>query len=175
MVAPTLVTIPDVMVPIGTNLGGLTESSSSSSFTESVCTAYDAHTVHTSRPSSGLEVRVAIQEEHTDKKEEEKNKNSIISSLFEGLFSGPTTGTLSALTEDNSNEIEFSFDGDFSQVDHRIKYHLYHYIFEDEHEHFVWLLHCVILSTNMTEPVTACLVLSTHKVYILHLNDHSSG
>lgn len=173
MVAPTLGTISDVS--INAPLQGLTESSSSSSFTESVCTAYDTQ-VHVSRPSSGLEMKHPIQEEPADdkkeeKKEDEKNKTNLITSLFEGFFSGPKVGTKSESEKSsNQNDIKFDYTENFSNIDHRIKYHLYQNIFEDEHENFVWLLKCVLVSIN-NQLFESCIVLSTHKVYILHIKD----
>lgn len=189
---PVLQTIPDLTVPTAkitaATLQNLTESSSSSSFTESVCTAYDTHT-HLSRPSSGLssKSKQIIQEEKEEDKtvvkqkqqpaKDEKNKSNLITSLFEGLFSGPTTGTKSSVnknTVETINDIKFDFGEDFSNVDHRVKYHLYQHVFEDEHENFVWLLRCVLISTGYNEAVEGCIALSTYRVYFLNIKDHDS-
>lgn len=164
-------TIPDVSTTLPV---ALTESSSSSSITESVCTAYDNQLTLTSRPESGLEA-VIIKEEEESKDnaaKEEKNKSGLISSIFEGLFTSPKEGTRSIqLNCDKSNEIKFNFADDFSNVDHRIKLHLYQHIFEDEHEDFMWLLKCSLLCSGTSKIINACLILSTQKVYILQMKD----
>lgn len=87
---------------------------------------------------------------------------------------GAREGTKSVKLDD-TNDIEFEFSEDFSNIDHRIKLHLYQHIFEDEHEEFLWLLPCSLLSYTASEVISACLVLSTHKVYSLQVRKHNKG
>lgn len=79
-------TIPDVTtVATNTLPVALTESSSSSSFTESVCTAYDNQLTLTSRPDSCLEVGIIKEEEESKETAgKEEKKSGLISSIFEG-------------------------------------------------------------------------------------------
>lgn len=92
---------------------------------------------------------------------------------FLGLFTSPKEGTRSTIQSngDKNDEIKFNYSDNFSNVDHRIKLHLYQHIFEDEHEDFVWLLKCSLLCSGAIQPINACLVLSTQKVYILQIKN----
>lgn len=111
------------------------------------------------------------------KQQPSKDKSSLITSLFEGLFSGPTTGTKSGgskNTVESIDDIKFYFGEDFSNVDHRVKYHLYQHVFEDEHENFVWLVRCVLLSTGYNEALEGCIALSTYRIYFLNIKEHDS-
>lgn len=80
-------TIPDVMNMPNVLPVALTESSSSSSFTESVCTAYDTHKDLNSRTETGIEVS-PIQEELESSvgiiATAEKNKTGLITSIIDG-------------------------------------------------------------------------------------------
>lgn len=74
---------------VGTNINPvtiLTESSSSDSYTESVCTAYDNQNTITSRPESGLDICPIKEEPKEASVKFEENKPRVIASLFEGLF-----------------------------------------------------------------------------------------
>lgn len=67
---------------------------------------------------------------------------------------------------------KFSYE-DFSNTDHRLKLYLYTSIFEDNNEHFKWLIKGITFTDAMnTDPDTplrpAIFVMSTTKWYVLH-------
>lgn len=79
-------TIHDIAITPNVLPAILTESSSSGSVTESVCTSYETPKGGTSRPDSCLEIRTIQEEENTAVKTDNKtDKSGLISSIFEGL------------------------------------------------------------------------------------------
>lgn len=101
------------------------------------------------------------------------NVNIFVVGFFTGVKEG--TKSLSKSIHENDNEIQFSISEDFSNIDHRVKFHLYQHIFEDEYEDFLWLLKCLLLRNGTSDAISACVVLSTQKIYTLQVKDHMSG
>lgn len=76
------------------------------------------------------------------------------------------------ISDPNECTEEYSFSySDFSQVDHRLKLHLFQNIFEDDGEMLMWLVKARVYDENTTEGTLQgfdCLfVMSTTKFYIL--------
>ncbi|XP_012140983.2 uncharacterized protein LOC100876018 isoform X1 [Megachile rotundata] len=164
-VAPSLLTIPDT-VPIMT---GLTESSSSGSLTDSICTAYENKVI-----------KQAIVDEkslnNSTDKEMKFTPVTNLTSMLGGLLQSIKIGSNKSLTskeEEASNflgsNIQYSYT-DFGSIDHRIKLHIILNIFEHENEGLILLLRAEILMHNMKDTFPGCLVLSTSKVYVLKID-----
>ncbi|XP_029051044.2 serine/threonine-protein kinase 11-interacting protein isoform X1 [Osmia bicornis bicornis] len=164
-VAPSLLTIPD-KVPITT---GLTESSSSGSLTDSICTAYE------NKPIKQATVDEKSLNNSTDK-EMKFTPVTNLTSMLGGLLQSIKIGSNKSLVlkeEEASNflgsNIQYSYT-DFGSIDHRIKLHIILNIFEHEKEELILLLRAEILMQNTKDTFPGCLVLSTSKVYVLKID-----
>ncbi|XP_047100652.1 actin cytoskeleton-regulatory complex protein PAN1 [Schistocerca piceifrons] len=63
---------------------------------------------------------------------------------------------------------------DFGWADHRIKLHLYVSVFQQRDEELTTLVKGHVLCKNLTQPKPALVVLSTHKVYLLYITRQES-
>ncbi|XP_078051499.1 uncharacterized protein LOC144477636 [Augochlora pura] len=164
-VAPSLLTIPDA-VPIKT---GLTESSSSGSLTDSICTAYEnkitrqANTDDKSlNPSNNKETKFAPI----------TNLTTLLGGLLQSVKIDSNKSLMTKSEESShflGNNIQYSYT-DFSSIDHRIKLHIILNIFKHENEELILLLRADILMQNAKDPFPGCFVLSTSKVYVLQID-----
>uniref|UniRef100_A0A182LZH7 LKB1 serine/threonine kinase interacting protein 1 N-terminal domain-containing protein n=1 Tax=Anopheles culicifacies TaxID=139723 RepID=A0A182LZH7_9DIPT len=157
----------------------LTESSSSGSVTDSVCTAYESSQgissdgsalKHTAKESA-LAEQVHVQDQlPEDRKELNENvlppnsggtskaDSSVLTSVLGGLFQ--STNMLMAKNPKGKSDdnllkkfyepIRYSYN-DFANVDHRLKLYLYQNLFEDAQESLKWLVSCVIFDDNRVE------------------------
>lgn len=95
-----------------------------------------------------------------------------------GLFQSTTNKLLQRGTKQKPNALPcdpymFSYE-DFNNVDHRLKLYLYQNIFEDNNEHFKWLVKGLTFtdSTNADPAAplqSAIFVMSTTKWYVLNV------
>jgi hypothetical protein len=141
---------PRVVLSIG-NVN-LTESSSSGSVCESVCTAY---------------------EQNGAKKKPEETKSAL-----EGIFK--TSSLLLSRTilkkeepEPSTNllcmPLQFNYD-DLSKVDHRLKLFIFQNILEDNDEKFIWIVKCVTIEEDAScTPNLSLVAMSTKKIYVLRI------
>ncbi|XP_071648462.1 serine/threonine-protein kinase 11-interacting protein isoform X2 [Temnothorax longispinosus] len=163
-IAPSLITIPDATTPVMT---GLTESSSSGSLTDSICTAYENKMV-----KSTIIDNNKSQSSDGDKENAFAPMTSL-TSMLGGLLQSIKVGSKTLKGEEASNffgsTVQYSYT-DFSSVDHRIKLHIILHVFEHENEELVLLLKAEILMHSMQETFPGCLVLSTSKVYVLRID-----
>lgn len=161
----------------------LTESSSSGSVTDSICTAYEQN-------PAGEENGDKSNAEKSGEKNGDKNGDrgadtnkkakalptsksevSVIGSMFNQLLQfGNKSPKVEASEPDASFEpYRYSYD-DFSSVDHRLKLFLYQNIFDDEAE-LKWLVRGRIYDESSTEPslpgFSGLFVISTTKFYVL--------
>ncbi|XP_018365237.1 PREDICTED: serine/threonine-protein kinase 11-interacting protein isoform X2 [Trachymyrmex cornetzi] len=164
VIAP-LITIPDAT----SIMTGLTESSSSGSLTDSICTTYEnkmvKSNIDTKSHSSDGEKEIAFA------------PMTNLTSMLGGLLQSIKIGSKTLKGEEASNffgsNVQYSYT-DFSSIDHRIKLHIILNVFEHENEELVFLLKADILMHSMQETFSGCLVLSTSKVYVLRI-DGSEG
>lgn len=131
----------------------LTESSSSGSVCESVCTAY----------------------EQNGKK---KPANEEPKSPLEGIFK--TSNMLLSKTvakkepepiNHPSKPIQYNFDN-LSVCDHRLKLFIFQNVIEDNEEKFMWLVKCTVVEDDTSSnfaPSSAIIVMSTKKIYLLKI------
>lgn len=143
---------PKVILSIG-NVN-LTESSSSGSVCESVCTAY---------------------EQNGSKKKSVKEESK---SPLEGIFKTSSlllSRTISKKEPETINHpskpIQYNFDN-LSVVDHRLKLFIFQNVLEDNDEKFMWLVKCVVIEDDTSSnfmPTTALVVMSTKKIYLLKI------
>ncbi|KAI4491331.1 hypothetical protein M0802_010264 [Mischocyttarus mexicanus] len=157
-VAPSLLTVTDA---IGSVMVGLTESSSSGSLTDSICTAYENKNIKKSNNN-----------EMNFEKEPVPNISTMLGELLQSIKMGSNKSLLIKTEEDisslNSN-VQYSYT-DFSSVDHRVKLHIILNVFEHESEELALLLRADILMPSSKEVFPGCLVLSTSKVYVLKID-----
>ncbi|XP_031624563.1 serine/threonine-protein kinase 11-interacting protein isoform X4 [Contarinia nasturtii] len=170
----------------------LTESSSSGSVTDSVCTAYEHQaadskaTEETTISNIMTSTMTPVEQEQVhipeiEKKETDTSKleeTSMISNMFGGLFN--STNILMARTTKGSKleappceKFKFSYK-EFDQADHRLKLYLYQHIFEDDNEHLKWLVKgCLFNDTANNDPDAklqpAIFLMSTTKWYVLNI------
>lgn len=131
----------------------LTESSSSGSVCESVCTAY----------------------EQNGKKKSMKEESK---SALEGIFKTSSlllSRTISKKEPEPVNHpskpIQYNFDN-LSIVDHRLKLFIFQNVLEDNDEKFMWLVKCIVIEDDTSSnfmPTTALVVMSTKKIYLLKI------
>ncbi|XP_076624438.1 serine/threonine-protein kinase 11-interacting protein isoform X2 [Colletes latitarsis] len=164
-VAPSLLTIPDV-APIMT---GLTESSSSGSLTDSICTAYENKII---RQINADEKSFNNSNDKEIKFSSVTNLTSMLGGLLQSIKIGSNKPLM--LNEEEAphfcgSNISYSYT-DFSSIDHRIKLHIVLNIFEHENEELIFLLRADILMHNTKEAFPGCLVLSTLTVYVLKID-----
>uniref|UniRef100_A0A182P8D1 LKB1 serine/threonine kinase interacting protein 1 N-terminal domain-containing protein n=1 Tax=Anopheles epiroticus TaxID=199890 RepID=A0A182P8D1_9DIPT len=157
----------------------LTESSSSGSVTDSVCTAYestqgmsmDGATLKHVAKGSAMAIAEQNQAPQDSAVEDRKGSNenvtanttskadsSVLTSVLGGLFQS-TNMLMSKNPKGKSDEsllkkfyepIRYSYN-DFANVDHRLKLYLYQNLFEDAQESLKWLVSCVIFDDNRVE------------------------
>nr|XP_033339293.1 serine/threonine-protein kinase 11-interacting protein [Megalopta genalis]XP_033339294.1 serine/threonine-protein kinase 11-interacting protein [Megalopta genalis]XP_033339295.1 serine/threonine-protein kinase 11-interacting protein [Megalopta genalis]XP_033339296.1 serine/threonine-protein kinase 11-interacting protein [Megalopta genalis] len=168
-VAPSLLTIPDA-IPIKT---GLTESSSSGSLTDSVCTAYENKIT---RQANTDEKSLNTSNNKETKFASVTNLTTLLGGLLQSIKIDSNKSLMTKAEESShflSNNIQYSYT-DFSSIDHRIKLHIILNIFKHQNEELILLLRADILMQNAKDPFPGCLVLSTSKVYVLQI-DGSEG
>ncbi|CAK9800790.1 Serine/threonine-protein kinase 11-interacting protein [Anthophora quadrimaculata] len=163
-VAPSLLTIPDA-APIMT---GLTESSSSGSLTDSICTAYENKIIK--------QVNAEEKSFNSNDKEMKFTPVTNLTSMLGGLLQSIKIGSNKPImlkAEEAPNflcsDIQYSYT-DFSSLDHRIKLHIILNIFEHDKEELIFLLRAEIFMQNMNDTFPGCLVLSTSRVYVLKIS-----
>ncbi|XP_067012094.2 serine/threonine-protein kinase 11-interacting protein isoform X2 [Anabrus simplex] len=177
-------------------LAGLTESSSSGSLTDSVCTTYEHHMpppLEEKGKKIPLENGSLSRAEPVAKKPLEKtieeNGESVdkhpglfskphspvkdFTAMFEGLLQsvssklmGPATAPAPANATAEVPTTVTYSYTDFSRVDHRIKLFLHQHVLVGEREELVLLLRASVLYPSAS-PFPGCLVLSSLKVYVL--------
>ncbi|PSN37569.1 hypothetical protein C0J52_12646 [Blattella germanica] len=183
--------IISVVVPIpqpaeGNNhlvsLAGLTESSSSGSFTDSICTTYEIHSSSlTSRPGP-LIPRV----EEIDGGETEEKITSIEKNINDKKDLQPEKAANNVGSKLNSKDLDKSVEAqngrentvckdrvhycytDFSIVDHRVKLFLYLHLFKEDHEELSFLVRAHIIKHTSTS-YPGLFVVSTKNLYILQV------
>ncbi|XP_038109345.1 uncharacterized protein LOC6041308 isoform X2 [Culex quinquefasciatus] len=164
----------------------LTESSSSGSVTDSVCTAYESNqeqkqsstsdeTVDSDKSKkgdNGLKTTAAQQSPAV------KAETSVISNMLGGLFQS-TNMLMSKTPKANKSEtsLKLNFEPmrysytDYANVDHRLKLYLYQNLFEDANESLKWLVSCVIFDENKLEEwptgFDGLFIMSTTKFYVM--------
>ncbi|KAL0117693.1 hypothetical protein PUN28_008833 [Cardiocondyla obscurior] len=161
-IAPSLITIPDA-TPVMT---GLTESSSSGSLTDSICTAYENKMIKSTNTD-------AKSHSSDGEKDIAFTPMTSLTSMLGGLLQSIKIGGKTLKGEETSNffggNVQYSYT-DFSSIDHRIKLHIILNVFEHENEELVFLLKAEILMPSMQETFPGCLVLSTSKLYVLRID-----
>ncbi|XP_063981535.1 serine/threonine-protein kinase 11-interacting protein isoform X2 [Diachasmimorpha longicaudata] len=175
-VAPTLLTIPDT-TPV---MAGLTESSSSGSLTDSICTAYENKNLQGSTVSGQSHNNRSVSEsdstlvgsdsEHINTTV--SNLTSMLGGLLQSMKIGTNRGSPLKLDDgpefSSTSNIQYSYT-DFKSLDHRIKLHLILNVFEQENEELILLLRSDILIRTQMRPFPGCMVLTTSKIYILRI------
>uniref|UniRef100_A0A336MPB6 CSON003607 protein n=1 Tax=Culicoides sonorensis TaxID=179676 RepID=A0A336MPB6_CULSO len=162
----------------------LTESSSSGSVTDSICTAYEQNNDETLTPNNTTSTttdETTINKTDNNSTPSKNEVTSVIGSMFNDflksnlLSKGSSYGSKSKEAEISEEETcteEYIFSyTDFSAVDHRLKLHLFQNIFEDVGEMLKWVVKGRVYDENTTDTNLQgfeCLfVMSTTKFYIL--------
>lgn len=175
---PQLVTVPEVQ----SNMAGLTESSSSGSLTDSVCTTYESNPTQNKKGSgSGQGVTDSVPEEsipHNSPPDPDlQNKTTpptSYASLLEGLLQS-VSSKMSPIstTAQVDRSVQYSY-SDFGQVDHRIKLFLFQSMYQHDDEELVFLLRGHVTNADSVHSA-GCIVLSTHGFYILEVTSDEVG
>ncbi|XP_058820320.1 uncharacterized protein LOC131682671 isoform X2 [Topomyia yanbarensis] len=161
----------------------LTESSSSGSVTDSVCTAYESN--QDQKQSTTSEESVDSDKAKKDHQSENvvtspstKGENSVISTMLGGLFQStnmlmsktPKLNKMESTLKLSFEPIRYSYT-DYANVDHRLKLYLYQNLFEDSNESLKWLVSCVIFDENQLEEwptgFDGLFIMSTTKFYVM--------
>ncbi|XP_049946355.1 serine/threonine-protein kinase 11-interacting protein [Schistocerca serialis cubense] len=163
------VTGPQVAAPplLPTLPPPMTESSSSDSLTDSVCTAYEGR-APASAPAPAAALTAPLQTGPGPQ-------------VAEPAASPPGAPRRAAPRPDAtprpgvplSDVPQYSY-VDFGWADHRIKLHLYVSVFQQRDEELTTLVKGHVLCKNLTQPKPALVVLSTHKVYLLYITRQES-
>lgn len=136
----------------------LTESSSSGSVCDSVCTAYEQGKLSDSTKQLMVE------------------KES--SSKLEGLFK--STNMLMSKTPKSKREpetpvnhpyepIQYNYE-DLSIVDHRIKLHIFQNVLEDNDEKLNWIVRGLLIDDEASTPSFGIVIMSTKKFYVMKID-----
>ncbi|XP_076681070.1 serine/threonine-protein kinase 11-interacting protein isoform X3 [Andrena cerasifolii] len=163
--APALLTTPDAL-PIMT---GLTESNSSGSLTDSICTVYENKVI---RQVNADEKSLSSSNDKETKHAPVTNLTSMLGGLLQSIKLGSNKPLVLKEEEEPNllgSNIQYSYT-DFSSIDHRIKLHIILNVFEQENEELVLLLRADFLMPNANSTFPGCLVLSTSKVYVLKID-----
>lgn len=126
----------------------LTESSSSGSVCESVVTAYE--------PNS----RFPVEQDQASKK---------VSNL---LFPKSSKRNEYVEAKAGPNIIQYNYD-DLTNIDHRVKLHLFRDVLEENDEKLVWLVKTIIIVDDISSdglPIPAMVVMTTKKIYFLKIS-----
>uniref|UniRef100_A0A6B2EBJ3 Putative leucine-rich repeat protein n=1 Tax=Phlebotomus kandelakii TaxID=1109342 RepID=A0A6B2EBJ3_9DIPT len=128
----------------------LTESSSSGSITDSICTAYE-HSQEAEEHKHLSPVEVIT---------EEDNRTS-----FFGFLSSFATAKVDGIVMPITDPFKFTFD-DFGNVDHRIQVYLYQHIFMENSEKLLWVVRCRFCDEKISaEWFDGIVVMSTVRFY----------
>ncbi|XP_053693593.1 serine/threonine-protein kinase 11-interacting protein [Sabethes cyaneus] len=163
----------------------LTESSSSGSVTDSVCTAYESNQdqkQHKSFSEETLENQKvkSSADKQTLASPTAKGDNSVISTMLGGLFQStnmlmsktPKQGKLDSSPKLAFEPMRYSYT-DYANVDHRLKLYLYQHLFEDANEGLKWLVSCVIFDENQLDEwptgFDGLFIMSTTKFYVMKI------
>lgn len=165
----------------------LTESSSSGSVTDSICTAYEQHQHDGNTASAGSHslsstttagsnvTAIEVNKMHTSPEKQFTRTDSVISNMFGGLFQSTnmlmSRRSVSAIGQNETpcNEYKFSYTN-FDNVDHRLKLFLYQNLFEDDNEHLKWVVKGRMLMDSTTiGNFNGIFVMSTTKFYVLQV------
>lgn len=74
----------------------------------------------------------------------------------------------SAINHEECEKYKFNFNN-FNDVDHRLKLYFYQTKFEEEGEHFKWIVRGKIYNTNTSSLFEGVVVLSTTKCYVMEI------
>ncbi|XP_026278549.1 serine/threonine-protein kinase 11-interacting protein isoform X2 [Frankliniella occidentalis] len=187
---PSLVTVPEVTSTLAPLPAGLTESSSSGSITDSVCTAYEnnigAGGTIVRRGAHGLAKSVLKEEpsrENSPRYSEEpivdsSQQSTSLSNVYDNLLQTMSSKISASENSEkrlrkkravSDNMIYYDY-VDFSAVDHRLKLHLHLAILDaDECEVIQLLLRGEVLTSAPENRYPGILVISSQKVYIMKI------
>ncbi|XP_049531914.1 serine/threonine-protein kinase 11-interacting protein isoform X2 [Anopheles darlingi] len=170
---------PHVSKKVFLNNINLTESSSSGSVTDSVCTAYESTQgsievvcnkssdkestttfteLESFNESSRMEHKTSTENMSTGVENAAKPDNTVLSSVLGVVLQ--STNMLMAKTPKGKGEessvkifyepIRYNYN-DYSNVDHRLKLYLYQSLFEDTNESLKWLVSCIVFDDNRAD------------------------
>ncbi|CAD7085916.1 unnamed protein product [Hermetia illucens] len=166
--APETSEHPDDNKKISLGHINLTESSSSGSVTDSICTAYEQDDKNSTAVNSPD--RRSLKMKSTSNGKDSKKEDSIISSMFGGLFQSTNILMSRSQKQDEITCDKFKFSyTDFSDADHRLKLHLFQNVFEDSNENFKWLVKGKIFSEVGGNVFEGVMVMSTTRFYVMEI------
>ncbi|XP_034249241.1 serine/threonine-protein kinase 11-interacting protein isoform X2 [Thrips palmi] len=194
---PSLVTVPEVSSTLSPLPAGLTESSSSGSITDSVCTAYENNTgtggMGLRRGGQGLAKSVLKEEfsrENSPRYKEEPEQqepspqptslSNVLDNLLQTMSSKISASeSLERKTRKKNavpdSIIQYNY-VDFSAVDHRLKLHLHLSILDaDEREVLQLLLRGEVVTGVPENRYPGILLISSQKVYIMKITGPEEG
>ncbi|XP_075149395.1 uncharacterized protein LOC142223398 isoform X2 [Haematobia irritans] len=166
----------------------LTESSSSGSVTDSICTTYEQ------KDKTDATTEFLQQEVNDNSKKDGSNNNLSMLSAFmhstsmlmtsskklidteklSNIKSGtplPTTtntASINSATTTSATLYKFNYT-DFNDIDHRLKLYFYQTKFEEQGEHFKWIVKGQIYNENTKQLCEGCVVVSTCKIYLMEI------
>ncbi|KAH8413939.1 hypothetical protein KR009_000637 [Drosophila setifemur] len=142
----------------------LTESSSSGSVTDSICTSYEQQS--NEKPQTLPNLKTSSQNDEQLKKVEEVGLIS-----FESVYQSTNLLMSKKLIESEdkactSHPYKFNY-RDFNDIDHRLKLFFYQKKFKEEGEHFHWLAKGRIFNEQTQALGEGILVISTRRCYLM--------
>lgn len=191
---PSLVTVPEVSNPLTPLPAGLTESSSSGSVTDSVCTAYETSTgtggMGLRRGAQGLAKSVLKEESSRENSPRYNEEPEVVepslqpTSLLDNLLQ--TMSSKISASENMEKKlrkkisvpdstVQYNYT-DFATVDHRLKLHLHLVILDaDEREVIQFLLRGEVVMGTPENRYPGILLISSQKVYIMKITGPEEG
>ncbi|XP_049842961.1 serine/threonine-protein kinase 11-interacting protein isoform X2 [Schistocerca gregaria] len=157
----------------------MTESSSSDSLTDSVCTAYEGRAPASApAPAAAAAAAAALTASLQatgpgPQVAEPAASPPALSSAGAPRRAAPRPDATPRPGVPLSDVPQYSY-VDFGWADHRIKLHLYVSVFQHRDEELTTLVKGHVLCKNLTQPKPALVVLSTHKVYLLYITRQES-
>ncbi|KAK6631644.1 hypothetical protein RUM44_006173 [Polyplax serrata] len=143
---------------------GLTESSSSGSITDSICTAYESSSATTSAANK-LEGSKGLGEET-------QNGGTKSDPILQDVLKTAVTKCTNEV-----DLVKYSY-SDFTSMDHRIKLFLYTHVFDDASEEFSFGLRAVVAPVGTDNGITtfpACVIFSNRNLYFLKVINREKG
>ncbi|KAM7353334.1 uncharacterized protein ACRADG_005432 isoform 2-T3 [Cochliomyia hominivorax] len=169
----------------------LTESSSSGSVTDSVCTTYEQKSENKQKMDEVKELTQQEPNVNSNSENSKRDENTAISSIFGALMqstnilmtsskklidsetlsnikSGTALPSKSIASNENTSVCQpYKFNyTDFNDIDHRLKLYFYQTKFEKD-EHFKWIVKGRILNETNKKLMDGLVIMSTCKLYVM--------
>ncbi|XP_020810533.1 uncharacterized protein LOC110185865 isoform X1 [Drosophila serrata] len=142
----------------------LTESSSSGSVTDSICTSYEQQ----SKDKQNSQLTESLGGNHTEALPESSSNGSLsgLKSVFQSTNLLMSSSKKLIDSAEATQPYKFNYTN-FNEIDHRLKLYFYQCKFKEQGEHFTWLAKGYIYNESTQSLGQGIVVVSTSKLYLM--------